>query len=473
MRTEASRGEAVKKEGKTLNPIVILVSVVILCTIASYFVFPGMFNRTQLDGRTVVVAGSYHPVDKTPVGIFEMFRAIPEGLVASGSLIWLVLLVGGALKVYTESGSLDKGISRFLKLSNKVGSQVVLAFIIIVFALIGGFLGWSEQIIPFAPIITAICLSMGYDAVVGMASAWFVCIIAFSVSPTNMFTVAICQQVAELPLFSGMNLRLIILAVFEILCMVYILRYAAKIKKDPTKSIVYDIDNTSLRRDYSKVADEKMTVRQMLSLAILGLTFVISIYMVLAYGWGMNDLATAFLISGLAAGIVCSMPFAKIVTSFADGAKDSFYGALIIGVARAIQIVLEKGHLVDTIVNVLSNGLGGLPAWLTAIGVFIVVTLINGLIPSGSAKAIALMPILVPLADMVGITRQVATLAYQFGDGISNTFWFTNGTLLIFLSLNKIPLSRWYKFIVPLEIILCITAAVFLVIATAIHYGPF
>lgn len=246
-----------------------------------------------------------------------------------------------------------------------------------------------------------------------------------------------------------------------------------KIKKDPTKSIVYDIDNSSLRRDYSKVADEKMTVRQMLSLAILGLTFVISIYMVLACGWGMNDLVTAFLISGLAAGIVCSMPLAKIVTSFADGAKDSFYGALIIGVARAIQIVLEKGHLVDTIVNVLSNGLGGLPAWLTAIGVFIVVTLINGLMPSGSAKAIALMPILVPLADMVGITRQVATLAYQFGDGISNTFWFTNGTLLIFLSLNKIPLSRWYKFIVPLEIILCITAAVFLVIATAIHYGPF
>ena len=471
--TSANKLRSQEKEGKTLNPIIILMCVVIVCSIASYLVSPGAFERQVMDGRTVVVAGSYHAVERTPIGLFQMFKAIPLGLVSSGSVIWLILLVGGAVKVYTETGALDKGISRFLKLSDKLGSQVILIFIMTLFALIGGFLGWSEQIIPFAPIITAICLSLGYDAIVGMACGWFVCMIAFSVSPTNMFTVAICHQIAELPMFSGIELRLVILVVLEAIVFTYILRYAAKVKKDPTKSLVYDIDDSSLRKDYSKVANEKISTQQLIALIVFGLTFVIAIYCVLNHGWGMDDLSAAFVISGLIAGIICRMPLVKIIENFVDGAKGSFYGAMIIGIARAIQIVLEEGQLVDTIVNALSYGLSGLPGWLTAVGVFVVVTLINALIPSGSGKAIAFMPILVPLADMIGITRQVATLAYQFGDGISNTFWFTNSALLIFLSMAKVPLSRWYKFVIPLEIILCIVAAIFLIIATQIGYGPF
>ncbi len=461
------------KEGKTLNPFLILFSVVVICAVLSYFVSPGAFNRTVFEGKTIVVPGSYHAVSRTPVSFFDVFRSIPNGLVGSASIMFLVMLVGGFVKVYNDTGALDKAIAKILGVSDKIGSQAILVIIMIIFSCIGGFLGWSEQIIPFVPLVISICLALGYDVIVGMACSAFVDMIAFSVSPTNVYTVGISHQIAELPMFSGMGYRLIILIVLQITVMLYILKYAAKVKKDPSKSLVSDIDVTELRKDYSTEINSVMSGKQILALITFGVTFVIAIYGVLKLSWSMNDLSAIFVLGGIVGGVICSMGAGNIVNAFIDGAKGSIGGAMVIGIARSIQVVLEQGGLIDPAINMLSQALNGLSPWTTAIGVFIVVTLINAIIPSGSGKAIAIMPILIPLADMIGITRQTATLAYQFGDGLSNTFWFTNGTLLIFLSMSKIPLKKWYKFVLPLHVVLAVLAIVFLGIATKIGYGPF
>lgn len=462
-----------KKDGKSLNPFLILLSVVCVCAILSYFVTPGAFDRTVLNGKTIVVPGSYHSVSRNVVSFFDVFRSIPNGLVGSASIMFLVMLVGGFVKVYNDTGALDKAIAKILGISNKIGSQAILIVIMIVFSCIGGFLGWSEQIIPFVPLVVSICLALGYDVIVGMACSAFIDMIAFSVSPTNVYTVGISHQIAELPMFSGMGYRLIILVVLQITVMLYILRYAAKVKKDPTKSLVYDINVEDLKKDYSKEINTPMSTNQVLALIAFILTFIFAIYGVLKLSWSMNDLSAMFVLGGIIGGIICKMGAANIVNAFIDGAKGSLGGAMVIGIARSIQIVLEQGGLIDPAINILSQALNGLSPWTTAIGVFIVVTLINAIIPSGSGKAIAIMPILIPLADMIGITRQTATLAYQFGDGLSNTFWFTNGTLLIFLSISKIPLQKWYKFVLPLHLILVILTVIFLGIATKIGYGPF
>lgn len=465
--------KAAEKKKKSINPFIILISVIILATLATYLVSPGAFEREVINDKTVIIPDSYHSIEKEPLSLTSIFQAIPNGLVGSSAIMFLVMLVGGCLEVYNRTGAMDKGISKIIASSEKVGSTFIVVGIMVIFALIGGFLGWCEQIIPFVPLVISICLALGYDSLVGVASSALICLISFSASPTNVYTVGIAHEIADLPMFSGMGFRLVVLVVFNLIVMSFILRYASKVKKDPSKSFVADVDVSSLRKDYSEAAKEKMSINQVISLIVFGITFAVSIYGVSQLGWSMNDLSAAFVFSGIAAGLICKMAPGEIVNGFLDGAKGSFNGAMIIGLARGIQWTLESGGLVDPLINALSKPLMELPPWATAIGVFIVISLLNGLIPSGSGKAMAFMPILIPLADLVGISRQTMVLAYQFGDGITNSLWFTFGTLLIFLSLGKIPLKKWYKLVVPIQATLAVIACIFLAIATNIGYGPF
>lgn len=462
-----------KTEGKNLNPFIVLIAVIVLCTILSYFMAPGAYDRVDLNGRSVVVADSYHQVDRTPVAFFDMFRSIPYGLEGAASMMFLVMLIGGVVEIYNKTGAIDQGMIKISNISNKVGGEVVLAVIMVIFCLIGGILGWSEQIIPFVPIIISLCLALGYDSLVGMAISGFACLISFAVAPFNIYTVAIAHQVAELPMFSGMELRLVVLLCFIVVSTAYVVCYARKIRKNPELSLMKDIDVSSLRRDFSAYASQKITGIQITSLIILGCSFIVSIYGLLKKGWGVQEMGALFLLGGIVVALLGRMKKDEITDTLIAGARAAFPGALIIGVARSIQWVLTTGGLIDPIIHGLSSMLGGVSAYLTIVGIFILNTVINAFIPSGSGQAMAVMPVLVPLADMLHITRQTAILAFQFGDGISNTFWFTNGTLLIYLGLAKVPLRKWYKFIIPLQVVFFIMACLFLFVAYKTGYGPF
>ncbi|MEW8972917.1 MAG: TRAP transporter large permease subunit [Tissierellaceae bacterium] len=462
-----------KKERGNINPYVLLFCVIAICGIASYFVTPGAFEREVVNDRTVVVPGSYHSVEKTPIAPFDILRAIPHGLIGSASVVFLILIVGGTIEVFNQSGSISMGVSKLISKMGGKGDTLVLIIFMIMFAVMGGFLGWVEAAIPFVPIAIPIILALGYDAMTAVAVCILGLMVGFSIGPTNVYTVAIAHAIAELPMFSGIGLRMIAYIVFVGVSIIYTVRYANSAKKDPSKSLVADIDVSDLTYDFSENEGKEMTGAQKISLFVLAVTFLIVVYGMLKLGWDINDMTAAFLLCGIIAGFICKMKPGEIANTFILGAKGSMNGAMIVGIARGVQWILEKGGIIDPIINNLAELLSGFPAVLSAIGIMLVVTLLNGLVPSGSGKAMALMPLLMPLGDLIGLTRQTTTLAYQFGDGISNMFWFTYGTLLIFLAYGKVPLQRWYKFLWPLMVILFAIAIVFLLVATKIGYGPF
>lgn len=461
--------EKTLRKGGNLNPFLVLIVMVLLCTIVSYFVSPGAYDRETTNGVTRVVAGTYHAVERTPVGLFDMFLTIPNGLTATASMMFAVMLIGGVIEIFNRTGTIGAAINSILRVKG-LNSQLVISIVMIMFFVIGGILGWSEHIIPFVPIVISLAISLGYDSLVGMAISGFACLIAFAVAPFNPFTVGTAHTIAELPMYSGWQLRMVALVVVCLLSLIWVLRYARKIKADPSKSLVADIDTSSLKIEIPE--DSKLTTPRLISLLILIADFAVIIYGMLNLSWSYPEMAAAFLIAGVLAAIINRVEAGDTINMILDGMRGAMSGALIIGAARAVQLTMSEGGLIDPMVNALSSLLGHGSTFLTSVGMFIINFFINALIPSGSGQATAVMPIMIPLADMLGVTRQTAVLAFQFGDGISNTLWFTNGTLLIYLGLAKVPLKKWYKFILPLQGVFFVMQIVFLFVACQIGYGP-
>lgn len=244
-----------------------------------------------------------------------------------------------------------------------------------------------------------------------------------------------------------------------------------KVKADPSKSLVKDVDSSSLRIPVDPGL--KFDLPKKVSVISLTISILVTIYGILNLSWSYTEMAATFMIGGIVSAAINRVNLDDGINMVLDGARGAFSGALIIGVARAVQWTMTNGGLVDPLVHGLSNLMRSASAYVSTVGMFIVNFFVNALIPSGSGQATAVMPIMVPLADMLHITRQTAVLAFQFGDGISNTFWFTNGTLLIYLSLGKVPLKSWYKFILPLHGLFLILQLIFLFVAVQIGYGPF
>lgn len=462
-----------KKKVGTINAFVIVFAVIIGCWLLSFLIAPGAFERTVMNGRTVVVPNSFHSVPKIYLGPQAIFQAIPNGLVSSASMMFLVMLVAGCIEVYKQTGTLDKAVAGVLAKSDTMGSEKILCAIMFVFGCLGGFLGWNEQIVPFIPIIISLCLALGYDLMTGVACSAMVDMISFSFSPTSVYTVGISDEIAQLPMFSGFLFRLVLLIIANIIMAIYVLRYARGVKSGKIASLTADLDDSKFRIDYSETLKDPLNKRQSISLVVFLVTFVASIVGVSTMGWSMNDLSACFLFTAIAAGLINRIPASKLVNVIIAGAKDGLAPALVIGLARGIQWILTASAIIDPIINSISKPLMAMPKYLTPIAVMIVIALFNGLITSGSAKAMALMPILIPLADLVGMTRQTMILAFQFGDGLPNSAWFTSGTLLIFLTIAGIPLKKWWKFVTPLLLILTVVCVIALLVATKINYGPF
>ena len=462
-----------KKKVGTINAFVIVFAVIIGCWLLSFLIAPGAFERTVMNGRTVVVPNSFHSVPKIYLGPQAIFQAIPNGLVSSASMMFLVMLVAGCIEVYKQTGTLDKAVAGVLAKSDTMGSEKILCAIMFVFGCLGGFLGWNEQIVPFIPIIISLCLALGYDLMTGVACSAMVDMISFSFSPTSVYTVGISDEIAQLPMFSGFLFRLVLLIIANIIMAIYVLRYARGVKSGKIASLTADLDDSKFRIDYSETLKDPLNKRQSISLVVFLVTFVASIVGVSTMGWSMNDLSACFLFTAIAAGLINRIPASKLVNVIIAGAKDGLAPALVIGLARGIQWILTASAIIDPIINSISKPLMAMPKYLTPIAVMIVIALFNGLITSGSAKAMALMPILIPLADLVGMTRQTMILAFQFGDGLTNSAWFTSGTLLIFLTIAGIPLKKWWKFVTPLLLILTVVCVIALLVATKINYGPF
>lgn len=455
------------------HAFLLLFLVIVVCAILSYFVPAGEFKRIEVNGRTVVDAGSFHYIKNTPVSFFDIFRAIPNGMIKASSIMFLILIVGGSIEVFTRTGAINAGLSKIIRKYGEKGGPIVLVILMSFFAILGGFLGWIEAAFPFVPLAMAVICGLGYDTLVGVSVCTLAMILGFTGGPTNVYSVGIAQSVAELPLFSGIGYRLIVYITLIMIAITHVYKYAKKTKKDPSLSLMKGIDTSDLDYNLDLSKEIEFTGKHLVSLLILLGTFIMVVIGMTKLKWSINDMSAMFVIGGIIAGLACKMTPNKIAEYFVKGSEKIVFGALIVGLARGVQWILLEGNIVDTIIYGASLPLSKLPTVICAIGMFIVQMFINFFIPSGSGQAMVTMPIMVPLGDLLGITRQTTILAFQLGDGFSNIIWFTYGGLMFLLAAGKVPYNRWIKFIWPIVWKIFVASCIFLVIAVKIGYGPF
>ncbi len=442
-------------------------------SILTYIIPAGEYTRvTGPGGRMMVDPESFRYVESNPTSIFDFFKAIHNGFVSAASVVALVFIIGGSVGVLRKIGVLESSVGALAqKLQNK--GIIVIPILMIFFGLMGSFIGLIDLMMVFTPIILPLCLSLGFDRMTAIAITACGFGGGMSGGMANPFTIGVAQQIAGLPLYSGFGFRTICFVLVMAVGIIYVMRYAAKVRKDPTTSFVYDVNEKNINVT-SAVDTKALTKRQIAGgIVYLGI-FLFMIVGVFLWGWGGNfsDLSAMFIAMAVFSGIAAGLSPNDIVGGFLEGLQDMLLGAFVVGISKAITVVMQDGMIMDTIIHGLAAVLTDLPNELTAMGMVIAQSLINFVVPSGSGQALLTMPILTPIADITGITRQTAILALQFGDGLSNIFYPTVGYFMATLAMIKVPYQKWIKFFLPLFLIWTVMALILCAIAQSINFGP-
>lgn len=443
-------------------------------SLLTYLVPAGSYERifSETANRNVVDPTSFAYVEQAPVSFFDFLHAIPNGMVEVADIMVFIFVVGGAFNIITQTGAMENGIRKLaFKLQGR--EKLIIPMMMFVFSLGGATFGMSEETIIFIPIGIALARALGYDAIVGMAMVTFGAAIGFASGFMNPFTVGVAQKIAELPTFSGMPLRVGVWLAMVIAVPLCILRYANKVKANPEFSYVRDLELAQKDSRIIAIEDVPLRTRDILVLLVLAGGLGVIVFGVVRFGWGVLDIAAVFLSMGIVGGIVGGTSPNQMARDFVGGAKDIAMGALIVGIARGILVVMSDGMILDTIVHGLASLISGLPKAVAAEGMLLVQCVINFFIPSGSGQASTTMPIMTPLADIIGLTRQTAVLAFQFGDGFTNAIIPTHGTLCASLGVAGIPFNKWFKFALPVVAVELLICSAFIIFAAMSNYGPF
>ncbi|KYG59633.1 YfcC family protein [Planococcus maritimus] len=462
--------QKLKKSGsKVPHTYAILFLIMIAAMVASYLIPAGQYEREEVENRTVVVDNSYAQVEQSPVGFFDLFKAIPTGMSEASNIIFYIFLVGGAFGIIRATGAIESGIAKVVdKLERQ--EKFLIPIVMILFSILGATIGMAEEVIIFVPIGIAVARAIGFDAMTGTAMVSLGAASGFIGGMLNPFTVGVAQGIAELQVFSGIGFRFGAYIFFLTFAIWYVMRYAAKVKKDPTQSVIYEIEKRAKKSSTKDQAEllGAFNWRHGMVFLFLAIGLSINVYGVFEWKWYLTELAASFIIIGFAAGLVGNLGVNRMFDAFIDGMKLVVFGALIVGFARAILVIMEQGVIMDTMINGLSSVISGLPNALTVIGMFFTQVVINFFIPSGSGQAATTMPIMTPLSDLLAIERQVAVLAYQYGDGITNSIIPTSAALMGYLAVAGIPYDKWVKFVWKLIVGWLVIALVALVVAVTI-----
>jgi uncharacterized ion transporter superfamily protein YfcC len=462
-----------KKKFEFPHTYVIIFALIVFAVLLTWIVPSGQFPRIKdpTSGKITIVADQFAFIKNTPVSFLDIPFKIVAALNKSSSIIFLVLIVGGTFNVIIKTGMFQALTSKVTKIFAHKEEMLIPAFTTI-FAIACMSMG-VNTFIGFAPVAIILARSMGYDAIVGISMVALGGAIGFSTGSFNPFTTGVAQALAGLPMFSGVGYRIFCLVVFLIVTNIYIIMYAKKIKKNPELSVVYDLEqlenNPNNRNDVMPEIEKK----HYLVLAIVVVLFGVLIYGGSAWHWKLNQSAGLFIWMAILTGLAYGFSPSIIAKEFVAGAKGLVFGALIIGIARTISIILDDGKILDTSVYYLGNLLASLPQVLQSIGMFLLQLFINGLVTSGSGQAAVTMPIMLPVADMIGMTRQTAVLAFNFGDGFSNYVLPTSSALMGFLAIANVSYENWMKYMGKLFLIWIVTGSILIIIANRIGYGPF
>lgn len=457
---------------KVPHTLVIISAIILLVSIATYVVPGGAYEKAVNDlGKNVVVDGSFKYIENEPQGLFAILQAPIQGIVDSGEIIAFLFIVGGAFNIISRTKAIDFGIVNIVNVFK--GKEIlIIPIITTIFSLGGAVFGMYEESVPFVAILVPLMLALGYDSIMAVAVTYLACALGFSSAMLNPFTVGIAQSIAEIPMFSGIAYRTIIWVITTIVGCAFLMMYARKIKKNPELSPVYESDKIKRANLQNFEEDHgKFTLTHKVILASLATCIGVIVWGVLAKGFWIPQIAAVFLITGLFSGIIGRLSGDEMADAFIEGAKGMIGAAVMIGFARAIVIVAENASIIDTILYNLSNVIGQLPSLLAACIMYPIQMFINFFVGSGSGQAALTMPILAPLGDLIGVSRQLTVLIFQFGDGFSNIIFPTSGILIACLGIAGVPFGKWFKWVMPLQGILFVLAITFITIGSLMGWS--
>jgi uncharacterized ion transporter superfamily protein YfcC len=509
---------------KIPHTYVIIFSIIVLSAILTWFIPGGEYSRHRINvngvERTVIEKGSFHFVENQPQ-TWQVFTAFFKGFERQAGIIAFILMIGGAFWIVNSSKAIDIGIISFLKytqklernrLLRKIGvNNIVITLVMLLFSIFGAVFGMSEETIAFIIIVVPLAISMGYDSIVGVSMVFVAAGLGFAGAVLNPFTIGIAQGIADLPLFSGFGYRMFSWIVINAVGIGWVLWYARRIHKDPTRSVVYE-DDAYWRKhvevnqqdiDYHtpksawwifiltavalglfswfypettmKIGNAEKTLPMVpvawlmfvvsgffslrksvhfFILTLLGFTIIYLIIGVMGYSWYIEEIAGLFFTLGILSGIAMSYHGNKITKLFVEGAADILSAAMVVGLAGGILVILEDGRIIDTILHNVADSMSDLGRLGTVSVMYLIQTGINIIIPSGSAKAALTMPVMAPFSDLVNLSRQATVMAFQFGDGFTNMITPTSGVLIGVLGVARIPYDKWVKWILPFMVVL-------------------
>lgn len=453
---------------------VILFAFIAFAAAATHFVPAGQFDRVPgPQGRTTIDPESFRYIESQPVGLVDFMRAIPDGLVSAGEVVFFTFMIGGMFMVLRRTGIIEIGVD---KLSRRFANRslLIIPVLMTVFAIIATIIGTQELSLVYVPVILPLMIALRFDSVTAAAVALCATTAGFMSGVLNPINTGLGQRLSDLPIYSGMGLRALIFVIVLITAITFVMRYARKVQQDQSQSLLNEEETELEKRAlYQHAADEKPlradSRQKMAILATLGF-FGVLVYGVLNQGWFMMEMAGLFIVVGVVVGLVAGLDTDTICESFNKGFREVLAGALIAGIARGVVVMMENGQIIDTLILGLANLVGGMPSFLSAIGMFLAQAAFNFVVPSGSGQALVTMPIMAPLSDLIGVTRQTAVLAYQFGDGVGTLLFPTSGYFMATLAIAGIPWQKWVKFFFPLFCAWVLIATVFMIVTQAIQW---
>lgn len=423
--------------------------------------------KSAAEGRKRVVPGTYATVDEgESLPWHATLTSISKGFKEAQDIIFFVFVVGGVIGIVRATGAIDALIGRAIQAFS--GQPVLLvAGMTLLFAVGSSTIGMAEEYMPFVPLLVTLCLALKMDAVVALGIVYIGAGVGYGCAAVNPFTVTIAQDIAGVERQSGWEFRVIFMLIAAAIGIIHIMRYARKIQADPQRSLVKDIDYST---GYEMPENVKLNGSRIIVLICFAAAIVTFVWGSAKHDWYFTELMALFLGLGIVSAIVGKVSPNTAATRFCQGAAEMTTTALLIGVARTIEVVLTDGTVIHTIINGIAETISGLGPFLASVGMLIVQSIANVFIPSGSGQAYVTMPIMAPLAEICEVTPQTAVLAYQVGDGFMNMIVPTNALLMGMLALGRIPFERWIKFILPLMFQLYLLAIGALFVATYIQY---
>ena len=453
-----------------INPILILAVIVLLAAIATYIIPAGSFERipNEVTGYDMVDVDSFHLTEGNPLKPFDLFVSFTLGLQNAAYVIFFLMIIGGMIKVVESTGALNAGLSNIvIKMRGK--ELLLIPVCVFLFGLVSATAACCEEYLAFMPLIYVVCVAAGFDSITAVALLFCSCAIGYAGGMTQAFSVGVAQSIAELPLFSGMELRTALFAVLVVITSAYVMWRARRLKKHPELNEMHEID-LKYADQLDLEAVQPVTRRQAIVLFIFAASFVAVAFCVIKLGFFIDEMSGIFMIASLLVAIVAKIKPNDFVNIFMEGCKDLLFAGIIIGLCNAVTLILSNAGVMDSIIYYVGGLLKGLNPTVSACGMFVFQDLLNFMIPSGSGQAAITMPFMAPLSDILGVSRQTAVLAFQMGDAFTNAVAPTAGELMAALAICHVPYKKWIKFIFPLWMMWCVVAFVFLIVAVSIGY---